>query len=227
MDLKIGKPDLLELLSRQLTTLYLLQPSERASLERILEPVLGRLEQCFAHIGRKGFQRDGEPFFNPFHSSQYCMFLYLLSRAALTDAADRDLADKTYALNKALHGADLFYEVELPDVFLLEHPVGTVLGRATYGRFFSFQQQNTVGNNQGRYPVFGDNVALFAGAMVVGDAHIGNNCWISAGTYVKDQDVPDNSLVFGRSPDLVIKSRPADYFRQGTGFLYPDQGADG
>jgi serine O-acetyltransferase len=44
------------------------------------------------------------------------------------DVANTTLADRIYYLNKALNGLDLFYEVEMPDVFYLDHPVGTVIG---------------------------------------------------------------------------------------------------
>ena len=51
-----------------------------------------------------------------------------------------DLASKAYCLNKALHAIDVFYEVELPEIFFLEHPLGTVLGRAKYSN--SCQKSN-------------------------------------------------------------------------------------
>ena len=41
------------------------------------------------------------------------------------------MKDKLFLLNKALHGCDIYYEVALPSVFLLVHPLGTVLGRAS------------------------------------------------------------------------------------------------
>ena len=39
----------------------------------------------------------------------------------------------------------------------------------------------------------------------MGNSHIGDNCIIGAGTLVKDEDVPENSIVFGKSPNLIIK----------------------
>ncbi len=64
------------------------------------------------------------------------------------------IADKAYALNKALHALDAFYEVELPDVFAVQHPVGTVLGRATYSDYFICYHNCTVGANlDNDYPV--------------------------------------------------------------------------
>ena len=41
------------------------------------------------------------------------------------------MSDKLYALNKAMASVDLFYQVELPDIFTFDHPLGSVMGRAS------------------------------------------------------------------------------------------------
>ena len=106
-----------------------------------------------------------------------------------------------------LNGCDLFYEVELPDFFILDHPVGSVMARAQYGEGFLFRHNCTVGNNHGIYPIIGKNVELCANASILGNCHIGDNVTIGAYACVKDQDVPDNSIVFGQSPNLIIKTK--------------------
>jgi serine O-acetyltransferase len=93
----------------------------------------------------------------------------------------------------------------MPDVFFLDHPVGSVLGRATYGLNFSFSQNCTVGNNKGIFPTIGKNVQMLSGSKILGRCKIGDNVIVSANTYIKDTDIPANSLVFGSSPNLVIK----------------------
>ena len=115
------------------------------------------------------------------------------------------MCDKVYALNRALSSADLYYEVALPDVFTFDHPFGAVMGRAKYSDYFTFSQGCTVGNNHGVYPRFGKRVFMLSNSKVIGGCSIGNNVIIAANTYVKDQDVPDDSLVFGSSPNLIIK----------------------
>jgi serine O-acetyltransferase len=117
------------------------------------------------------------------------------------------LMDKCYYLNKALNACDLFYEVELPSIFMIDHPVGSVMGRAKYSDYFSFGQNCTVGNNHGIYPVIGDHVKMCASSMILGNCIIGNNVIIGATACVKDENIPDNSLVFGNSPNLIIKPR--------------------
>ena len=101
----------------------------------------------------------------------------------------------------------------MPSIFFLDHPVGSVLGRAKYSERFSFSQNCTVGNNKGIYPTFGQNVKMMAGSKVLGNSRIGNNVIISANSYIKDFDIPSYSLVFGISPNLVIKIKDEEYFK--------------
>ncbi len=44
-------------------------------------------------------------------------------------------------------------------------------------------------------------------SAIIGDCHIGDNVTIGAGALVKDEDIPSNSLVFGQSPNLIIKKK--------------------
>lgn len=119
--------------------------------------------------------------------------------------------DKFYTLQKALSGADMYYQVELPEVFIFDHTVGSVVGRANYLNYFDFGQGCTVGNNKGVYPTFGESVFMMGDLKVLGDCRIGDYVIIGANAYVKDQDVPSSSLVFGRSPNLAIKENNFDY----------------
>lgn len=206
MIIENGKKQLFKLTSSQLTALFLLCGDERKILMGVLDVVLARVEKCFTQSENKYYKKDDETYFNPFHSGQYCIYLYFLSNT-LSKQNHKLLADKVYYLNKTLNACDIYHEVNLPDVFFLDHPVGTVLGRGIYGNRFSFGQNSTVGNNKGIYPVIGENVRLCANSLVLGNSNIGNNVILGAGTCVKDQDVPSNSLVFGSSPNLIIKRR--------------------
>ncbi|WP_218157038.1 hypothetical protein [Donghicola eburneus] len=109
-------------------------------------------------------------------------------------------------MNKAINGLDLYYEVEMPDIFLLDHPVGTVMGRAKYSNHFSFGQNCTVGNNKGIFPEIGERVNMMSGSKILGKSRIGNNVIIAANAYIKDQDVPSHTIVFGASPYLTFKA---------------------
>ena len=135
MQLEIPKPELSALVVKQVDNLFCLRhEEERDILDAAVEAALQSSQYCFSQTNNKYYHRKGETYFNPFHSGQYCIFLYFLSRAIFMRRPDAStLADRIYYLNKALNGADLFYEVEMPDVFFLDHPVGSVMGRAPTG----------------------------------------------------------------------------------------------
>ena len=174
-----------------------------ADISDYLEAAYKRALYCFSRNTNKYFKKGT---IDVHHTGQYAILLCYLARVAF-EAGDRETADRVYALNKALHGFDIFYEVELPNVFFMEHPVGTVLGRAKYSDRLFLGQNVTVGGNKGCYPTIGENVCLHAGCMVVGDSHLGNNIEVSAQAFIRDEVIPDNCLVFGKSPNLVIKQR--------------------
>jgi len=219
--ISISKEKLLDLLIGQLESLFGLdRKSEGWIISDLLEEVLVKTKHCFSFNKNKYYHKKNEVYFHPFHSGQYTIFLYLLSRMLFLQSR-LVLADKVYCLNKALNGVDLYHEIELPEIFGLDHPIGTVLGRAKYSDFFYFSQNCTVGNNHGLYPSFGRNVTLLAGAMVIGNCKVGDNCIISAKTFVKDQDIPSNSLVFGTSPKLAIKTKDESYFLENSFFKEP------
>lgn len=176
-------------------------------LENVQE-ALGRLEKSFTKVKSDYFHKDGEVSFHIEHSVQYMMFLYFLSNS-LYRAGKADKASLVYYQNKIMNSVELFYAVEMPEYFCAEHPVGSVLGKASYGDYFFFYQGCTVGGNQKgteiKYPIIGKYVTMYSNSKILGDCHIGNNVIISANTYVKDTDIPDNSIVFGQYPSLIIK----------------------
>ncbi|MFX0556533.1 transferase [Maribacter sp. CXY002] len=208
MIFEIPKEQILKNLVRQLNSYFSLSDEENKIIKDLSQGVFSRCATCFSKNSNKYYSKDGEAYFNPYHSGQYSIFLYYFSNAIFRDSKNNiRLADKIYYLNRIMNALDLFYEVELPEIFMLDHPVGTVIGRATYGNYFSFTQNCTVGNNKGIYPVIGEHVTLSAGSMILGNCKIGNNVILGACACVKDDDIPDNSVVFGSSPNLIIKKR--------------------
>jgi serine O-acetyltransferase len=172
-------------------------------LPSFVSDALQRVEYCFARIGIKGFSdADGARFYHR-HSDQYTVFLYYLANSAFQRKPGHPVADKAYALNKALHGCDLYYEVGLPAIFALQHPVGTVLGRATYSDYFLCYHNCTVGANLADdYPSFGRGVVMYGGSRMIGRTKVGDNSLVSTGTIVIDGgDLPANSVVHGLHPN--------------------------
>ena len=211
MQLLISRSQILDNLCRQIDSFFSCSDEERIILDEHLDKALGRAEMCFAGIDNKYWKLQvGGVRFNPFHSVQYMVFLYFIANELYRNEVASILADKLYYLNKTMNGLDIFYAIELPEIWSAEHPVGSVLGRAKYGDGFFFYQGCTVGGNRGKdgilhYPVIGRNVRMYANSSFIGKCHVGDNVILGAGALVKDTDIPSNSIVFGQSPNLIIK----------------------
>ncbi|MDC1379317.1 transferase, partial [Algibacter sp.] len=158
MIFEISKEDILKGMTRQLTSFFTISENEIDFINKISETVFERCELCFSKNENKYYSKKGEAYFNPYHSGQYTVFLYFFSNSLFKAGPDHSrLADKIYYLNKIMNSCDLFYEIELPEIFMLDQPVGSVLGRAKYGNYFMFTQNCTVGSNKGVYPVIGES----------------------------------------------------------------------
>ena len=202
----LEKNDLVSYISKQVSTSF---PDREISPESLMSPVskaLERAEHCFSRINNKYFFDGENSTFNHLNSDQYAMFLYYLANTIWKEEENEELASKVYYLNKYLHGIDVFYEVRLPDIFLLVHPLGTVLGRAEYSDYFVAYQQVTVGGDKDlKYPRLEEGVAMYAGSSLIGNCKVGKNCLISIGTTVMGTDVPSDTVVFGKYPELASK----------------------
>jgi serine O-acetyltransferase len=172
---------------------------------------LERLEHCFAAIDNKYFFDGSRAVFSHLHGDQYAMWLYILGNELYRLGAPAALCAKLFLLNKALHGCDIYYEVELPSIFLLVHPLGTVLGRATYSDYFVSYQRVGVGSNHDVYPHFGEYVTLRPGAAVLGNCRIGNHCQIASDALVLDRDLPDHSRYIGNPKTCVVRPEESVY----------------
>ena len=164
--------------------------------EKLLLEGLQRAENCFSVSNNKRYySSNGEIKYSLMHSVQSAILLYYLSNTAYRDT-NYCLANELYYLNKIMHGVDWFYEIELPDVFGAEHPVGSVVGRARYGEYLFLHQNTTIGSSIKKYPEIGNNVVLCANSSVLGNCRIGQNVIISSGTTLVNKDIPDNCIVF-------------------------------
>lgn len=172
---------------------------------------LERLEHCFQAIDNKYFFDGQQAVFSHLHGDQYCMWLYFLSNQLYRENISPDICAKLFLLNKALHGCDIFYEVALPDIFLVVHPLGTVLGRGQYSNYFVSYQRVGVGSNHDVYPQFGQHVTLRPGASVLGACAIGDNCQIAADSLVLDRDVPAGSTYIGNPKTAALRANLAPY----------------
>ncbi len=166
-----------------------------------------RIEHCFPHINNRYFFDGSTACFDHLHGDQYAMWLYFLARELHLTGGAVSACKKLFILNKALHGCDIFYEVELPSVFLLVHPIGTVLGRGRYGERFVVYQRCGVGSNHNVYPEIGAGVTMHPGSSVLGRSHIGDGCTIATESLVLDREVPAGSLYIGSPRDCSVTPR--------------------
>lgn len=209
----IPKDEMKTLLLRQLSSFFPpLSVEEKVQLDRIWDVALSKSVYNFSKSDNKYFssQIDGIRVtnVNPFHSIQWMTILYYCSNELYKVGSS--LCDRVYYLNKIMHSVDLFYAIDLPKIWSAEHPLGSVMGRAKYSDGFFFYQGCTVGgtrdkNNNPCYPEIEENVHMYSNSSILGRCHIGKNVNIGAGCIVKNQDIPENSTVFGESPNLVIK----------------------
>ncbi len=200
---------LAELLARQLNSGFPDGESVGAGdLMAAIPSALRRLEFCFAHIENKYFFDGDSSVFDHLHSDQYAMWLYFVSNELFRQSAPATLCKKVFCLNKAMHACDIFYEVELPSIFLLVHPLGTVLGRGHYHDYLLVYQRCGVGSNHDIYPTLGENVTMRPGSAVLGKSEVGDNCAIATESLLLDRKLPANSLYIGNPRDHLIRPKP-------------------
>ncbi len=220
MKLSIQKTDLISYVNRQLDTFFP-DGATVGDSSRVVGVALDRLEHCFSHIRVKRYFDDDGPLFDHLHTDQYAMFLYFLSNSAFKEEQHL-LAKKTYVLNKALHAVDILYEVNLPDIFCLAHPMGTTLGKASYSDYFCCYHNCTVGSNlEGEYPKLGRGVVMYSGSRVVGRSLLADNTFVATGAIVRDRTgLPANSVLHGVYPNdkvsMTQRNVIRDVFRMGS-----------
>lgn len=208
--LTISNKDLSQYVNKQVENMFPDNISIKKSVDDGMKKALERVGYCFSRINNKYCHQDGRVVFNYQHTDHYASFLYFLSNTVWENSGDSTAAGKLYALNKALHGVDVFYEVRLPDIFFFSHPVGTVLGRAAYSDYLIISQGVTVGGNKDLiYPEIGQGTYLFSQSAIIGKCKTGKNNLISIGTIVREANTPDNVIVHNHRGTLKFK--PVDW----------------
>ncbi|MBO7426505.1 MAG: transferase [Clostridiales bacterium] len=189
-----------------------------------VDSAMEMIEKNYKGLPNRRYFNDGQVVFSPYISVQWMNFLYRVSRAIYLKNGYCDSADQVYYLNKIMHSVDWFYAIDLPEHFLCEHPLGTILGRAEYSDHLFVYQGVTVGGNRKngelQYPKIGENVMLYANATVLGDTRIGNNVIVSADTYLINAEIPDNCIVFGHSPDITIVNKSETQIKEYTDYIW-------
>jgi serine O-acetyltransferase len=94
------------------------------------------------------------------------------------------------------HGMDWTGPFEIGPGLRLPHPVGVVIGPGVrLGSEVMIAHNVSIGADAyGRGPQIGDRVAIYPGAIIIGDVRIGEGSVVGAGNFVTS-DVPPNSIV--------------------------------
>lgn len=165
---------------------------------------LDRLRLCFDAINLRYYRRGSDSYFNHLHGDHYASFLYLMSFYAFKQG-DEILASKLFLLNKTMFGIDAFYGIELPSHFIFVHPIGTILGNATYSDYFVVYQGVTIGSTtKGVYPEFSKSTILYANSSIIGECNTGENFILAANASMVNQKINANSVVLGAFPQNKI-----------------------
>ena len=169
-------------------------------VDKAMELALERVEFCFKHITVAGYNKNNMPYFYHLHADQYSQFLYYLSNSLWKLSENKVLCDKLIYLNRALHSIWFSYKGELPNIFLLTHPVGSVLGNAAYSDFLVVSQNVTVNTNfdekGNKAPILGKGLFLSAGAKIIGNKPIGDRVTIGIDTCVFKREIQSDRLVY-------------------------------
>lgn len=215
---RIGRQGLLDYVSAQLAAFFPDGRPGSAPIAGLIEPhldaALERTRTCINAV--RAWPQDR---FDYLHSTQYCSFLYFLANTVWRNGGDGDACTKLFLLNKALNGIDLFYEIEMPEIFFIGHSVGIVLAKASYGNYLVLYQNSTVGKNHGVAPVIGEGVVMYPNSAIIGRCHVGDGTIVSQGTSILNRNAPGDCVVYaGQAGALVFKPAArdvlADIFRR-------------
>ncbi len=206
MKTSIPIEELVEYVIQQLNTFF---PDRnvihREDLLDSIKQILERVEYCFSQVKNRYFFDGVDVIFNHLNGDQYAMFLYYAANTIFENGGSVSLCNKLFHLNRLLHGIDIFYEVELPDIFLFVHPLGTVLGRGTYSDYFIVYQRCGVGSNRDVYPSMKRYVTLKPGSSALGNCSIGENCTLAAGSLLIDRDLENNTVYMGNPKSFFTR----------------------
>jgi len=113
-------------------------------------------------------------------------------------------------LTRWITGIEIHPGAKIGRRFFIDHGMGVVIGETTIvGDDVTLYQGVTLGGTGRetgkRHPTIGNNVVVGAGAKVLGNIVVGENCRIGSGSVVL-RDVPDNSTVVGVPGHIIFRA---------------------
>ncbi|RME70107.1 MAG: serine O-acetyltransferase [Chloroflexi bacterium] len=111
-----------------------------------------------------------------------------------------------------LTGIEIHPGAKIGPGFFIDHGMGVVIGETTeIGEDVTLYHGVTLGGTswkkEKRHPTLGNRVVVGAGAKILGNITIGDDCRIGANAVVV-KSTPPNSVVVGIPGEVVIRSKP-------------------
>lgn len=176
----------------------------KKSFLKVFDTAYDRIDFCFSRIKTKYYSAGKNFTFNHLNTDHMCVFFYFLYNSGYREKLNDKILTQLFYLNKILHSIDIFYTVELPDVVLFVHPLGTVIGKAKFDNYLVIYQNVTIGaTRQSKelfYPKFGKGIIFYSNSSVIGDCKVGNNVTFGANANIVNKDIKDNKIVLGSFP---------------------------
>ncbi|MDB5115740.1 MAG: serine acetyltransferase [Mucilaginibacter sp.] len=216
MNLSIPKSELCEYVAKQLNSFFPDKFIIKNEINNVIDLTLDRLDFCFSEVSNNRYNGIDGTIFNHLYADHYVMFLWFLSNTINKELNNLNIASKLYYLNKSLHGVDCMFDTKMPNIFLIFHGVGTMLGKAEYNDYFVVLQGCTIGSHRGKYPIFGKGVALTANSSVIGDCRLGDRVTVSTRTTLFKKEINNDNTAFVNfeTGQLQIKASKECYAQQ-------------
>ena len=129
------------------------------------------------------------------------LFLYRLEREIFLKDPIHPILPFLANLMKKNTGCEIYYSTKIDRGFNIQHGAGIVIGpRFEIGENFIIHQNVTLGQKNLNMPnekiVIGNNVTIFAGAILLGNIKIGHNASVGANSVVLN-NIEDNAIYAG------------------------------
>lgn len=190
-----------------------------SDIDRAINEAYDRMENCFKVLTNSAYSNEeGQSFFNYLHADQYATFLYFFSNNLWKTSGNKLICDKALQLNRVLNSLFLSYKCNMPDIFYLAHPLGSIIGNADYSDYLVVSQGVTINTGtivDGKAtPKIGKAVYLAAGAKIIGNEEIGDRVTIGVDATVFKRKIEDDKLVIRDENGKIVIKENTKFFQQ-------------
>lgn len=182
--------NLLNYINQQLDNTFPDNFDSKPLLKKHIDNAYDRMLYSLSFVRLNGYKE-----FSHNHSDLYAQFIYYLSNEIWKEVGSNPVSTKLFQLNKSLHSFNCMYDTILPDIFLLIHSVGIVLGKANYENFLVVCQNVTVGADRNKIPKFHGPSYLGPNSSVIGNCSVAEYSYFGIGAILLNQDSYSHSVV--------------------------------